>query len=816
MAKGGFGGSVKLTGASEYKKALSDISQNLKVVSAEMKATSTSFDAGAMSEKEMEQATKDLGDSLAKQKDALSSLKDQMAQMSKEYEDAERLHQSFVRSYETEKAKLEEIGKTLGTTSKEYEEQQNVVTKLGQVVEDSSRSLESQAKALNDMKIKTANAESTINQTSMALEKLGDSAEDSGKEAEKSTEGFTVMKGVLSNLATQVINSVIDGLKNMGKAMVDTVAEVGELGDEIDKESQKLGMSAEKYQELSYAMEMSGASIDNVKKGIMQINTALAGVENGVEGASEQFDALGVSLTNADGSLKSSEDVLLESIDALASMEDVTQRNALAQDIFGKSYTELAPLLNTGAEGIKDLMSEAEEYGMVMSNDVVSASADFDDSLTRMQGTIQGVKNNMVGQLLPSITTVINGFSSLANGSTGASSMIKVGIYQMIDEFKEMIPEALAFVQTISDTLLEVAPTIISALADGIMLYAPQLTTMLVDLATSLGSTIIDELPTLLIAGIRIVEALGQGLIDGLPNLISKVPNLIVNTIEIIRDYLPDILQMGISIVQSLASGLISAVPQLIAELPYLINSTVEFLLACLPDLIATGTELFTSLLNADNITSVITLICDMLPTLIEGLCSGILEHLPEIIEAGITLFTSLISNLDDIISGIVENIPEILDAIFDSLLLGVEGMADIGLQLIQGLWNGISDATDWLIGKIGEFTDDVLDAICDFFGIASPSKLMRDTVGKNLALGIGVGFESEMETVAKQMQDSIPTSFDVDTSINANGGMTSQESMFDSMVSAFKEALSEVKIEMNDEEMGKFVDATVTDLVYS
>jgi hypothetical protein len=140
--------------------------------------------------------------------------------------------------------------------------------------------------------------------------------------------------------------------------------------------------------------------------------------------------------------------------------------------------------------------------------------------------------------------------------------------------------------------------------------------------------------------------------------------------------------------------------------------------------------------------------------------------------------------------------------------------MADVGLQLVQGLWNGISDATEWLIGKIGEFTDDVLDAICDFFGIASPSKLMRDTVGKNLALGIGVGFENEMETVAKQMQDSIPTSFDVDTSINANG--QSNVMTFDGLVDAFKEALFDVKIEMDDEEMGRFVDKTVTDLVYS
>ena len=812
MAKGGFGGSVKLTGASEYKKALSDISQNLKVVSAEMKATSTSFDAGAMSEKEMEQATKDLSDSLAKQKDALSSLKDQMAQMSKEYDDAERLHQSFVRSYETEKAKLEEIGKTLGTTSKEYEEQQNVVTKLGQVVEDSSRSLESQAKALNDMKIKTANAESTINQTSMALEKLGDSAEDSGKEAEKSTEGFTVMKGVLSNLATQVINSVIDGLKNMGKAMVDTVAEVGELGDEIDKESQKLGLSAEKYQELSYAMEMSGASIDNVKKGIMQINTALAGVENGVEGASEQFDALGVSLTNADGSLKSSEDVLLESIDALASMEDVTQRNALAQDIFGKSYTELAPLLNTGAEGIKDLMSEAEEYGMVMSNDVVSASADFDDSLTRMQGTIQGVKNNMVGQLLPSITTVINGFSSLANGSTGASSMIKVGIYQMIDEFKEMIPEALAFVQTLSDTILEVAPSVVNALMDGIVSAIPELMPTVMNIITTIIETLLGMLPQVIDGGMQIIVGLINGITNAIPQLVGMLPQIITNIVTTLTNNLPLIISAGMQLLVALSNGIIQALPDLIAQMPTIITSIVNSLLDSIPIIISTGVTLLTSLIN--NMDSIIEGIVEALPSLITGIIEGLMEHLPEIIQAGIDLLVALVTNIDDIIGGIVEAIPDIIDAIVDGFLEGVSSMADVGLQLVQGLWNGISDATEWLIGKIGEFTDDVLDAICDFFGIASPSKLMRDTVGKNLALGIGVGFENEMETVAKQMQDSIPTSFDVDTSINANG--QSSVMTFDGLVDAFKEALFDVKIEMDDEEMGRFVDKTVTDLVYS
>jgi phage-related protein len=807
----GFGGAVKLTGESEYRKALSQITQNLKVVSAEMKATTSSFDAGEKSEEELAKASQELSSSLETQKKAIADLKSQLATMTKEYEDAQRLHQSFVNEYDKEKAKLEEIGNTLGTTSKEYEEQKNVVTQLGQVVAESSKSLDAQGKALNDMKVKTANAETTVNKTAQALNGLGKEAEESGKEAEKGSEGFTVMKGVLSNLATQVINSVTDGFKNMGKAVVDTVAEVGALGDEIDKESQKLVLATDTYQELAYAMEMSGASIGDISKGMMNITNAIADTENGVEGASEKFDALGVSLQNVDGSMKSSEQVLMESIDALASMTDETQRNALANDIFGRSYADLKPLLNSGSEGIKELMQEAEEYGMVMSQDGVNASADFDDSLTRLNGTIGGIKKSMVGNLLPSVTTVINGFSDLANGSQGASAMIKVGIYQMIDEIKTMIPEMLSFVQTMSDTIIEIAPTVISALVDGIMTTIPQLIPTVVSVLDAIVQMVVDNIPHLLVGGIQIITGLADGIAGAIPNLISQIPTLISNIVEVITDYLPDLVQSGLSLITALADGIMEAIPNLIAQVPTIITSLVNTLLDNIPMIIETGISLLTSLVT--NMDAIITAIVDALPTLITGLVDGLLEHLPEIIDAGVSLLVALVSNMDDILAGVVGAIPDILDAMVSALLEGVSSMADVGLQLIQGLWNGISDATDWLIDKIGEFTDDVLDAICDFFGIASPSKVMRDTVGKNLALGIGVGFENEMKTVSKQMQDAMPTSFDVATNLNTT---TSTERQEMDMVSAFKEALSQMKIEMDDEEMGKFVDKTVTELVYT
>ena len=107
-----------------------------------------------------------------------------------------------------------------------------------------------------------------------------------------------------------------------------------------------------------------------------------------------------------------------------------------------------------------------------------------------------------------------------------------------------------------------------------------------------------------------------------------------------------------------------------------------------------------------------------------------------------------------------------------------------------------------------------VLNGIKKVFGIHSPSTVFRDEVGKNLALGIGEGFTDEMANVTSDMQNSIPTSFD--TELNVGNGSASGGSSYPNMVEAFKEALSEMKIELDDEVAGRFVETTVTNAIYN
>jgi len=877
-----FGGSVKLSGESEYRKALSQITQELKVVSSEMKATSSSFDAGEKSTEEMIQASESLMSSLDQQKSALANVKAQLAQMISEYEQTAEANKKLEETLDTEKSKLDEIGRTLGTSSEEYKNQQKVVEDLSAELTQSERAYEAQGKAINDLKIKTANAETNINKTAIAIDQMGEQAENAsketdtlgkstdqaGKDASSASEGFTVMKGILANLAADAIEACIKGLADLGSSIVNTVSEVGALGDEIDKESQKLGLSSDTYQELAYAMEMSGSSIDDVSRGMRNISEALAGVEDGVDGATDKFDALGVSLTNSDGTLKSQEQVLLESIDALSNMESVTQRNALANDIFGKSYTELAPLLNSGSDGIEALMQEAKDYGMVMSRDAVNASANYDDALTRLNGTIQGVKNGVVGEFLPAITDLVNAFSALAIGSEDAGAQIEGAIGTIIQQFLDMIPNVLTTVQSLADTLLAVAPDIINSLVVGINSALPSLITTATQIVTSLVTTLIAQLPAVLRVGLEAILNLMNGLKSAMPQLIAMLPSIITEICQTLIAYAPQILQAGIDLLMALGQGLLNALPQLVAALPDIILGIVNFFLENIPVIIDAGVQLLTSL--TENMDLIITNICDALPILIEGLVNGLLDHLPEIIEAGVTLIGALITNLPQITITICSKLPELITSIVQVFIDAIPRIMDVGYQLIVGLWNGINNAKDWLLDKISGFVDDVMDGIKDFFGVESPSKRMRDEVGVFLAEGIGVGFEQEMGNVTKEMEkssegmirslsdtllgaekdainnavdgmmsdimsrtenltvplklwssvgDSMPQGFDLG-SVNAMQNVSvpaqTEVNTFESMVAAFKDALSEMKIEMDDEEMGKFVDKTVTQLAYS
>jgi phage-related protein len=180
------------------------------------------------------------------------------------------------------------------------------------------------------------------------------------------------------------------------------------------------------------------------------------------------------------------------------------------------------------------------------------------------------------------------------------------------------------------------------------------------------------------------------------------------------------------------------------------------------------------------------------------------------------------ISNLGNGISGMKTWAVNSIKTLGTNMLNGIksifswDNIKTIGSNLIKGLWNGISDMSGWILNKIKGFGDSVLSGIKSFFGIHSPSTVFRDEVGTNLALGLGEGFSNSMGSITKDMQKSIPTEFDTNATINGINANNPSSGGYANMINAFKEALKDVKVVMNDREMGTFVEDTMTRLVYT
>ena len=215
-----FGGSIKLTGADEYKNALRQITQSLRETGSELTAVASRYDKNDSSLSTLKAKTTELNGVLEKQVQAYNNLKGSYETFSSKVSEQATQHQKLVQEYNNEKQKLEEIRKASGENSQAYQDQQAKVNDLAGAVAKSSQNMNENEIALSKMKTQLNQAEATVNKTTKEIDELGNETEESGKKAEKSGEGYTVFKNILANLGTQAINSCINGLKNLGGAFI--------------------------------------------------------------------------------------------------------------------------------------------------------------------------------------------------------------------------------------------------------------------------------------------------------------------------------------------------------------------------------------------------------------------------------------------------------------------------------------------------------------------------------------------------------------------------------------------------------------------
>lgn len=461
----GFGGSVKLTGESEYRKALSQITQSLKVVSSEMKAVSSAYDTNDADTKALANQSKQLTTSLNQQKTALQNLKSQLGAMESEYKKSRTAHNALVSEYDKEKSKLLEIGKTLGTSSTEYKNQQKVVKELETKVQESSKAFDTQTKAINTMRIQTANAETTVNNTTKALDKLGNETEDTANSVVKAGDGFTVFKGVLSNLASQAIAKAVEAVKrlgtavvNVGKQAVTSQAEYEQLVGGVETLFKSSAKEVQKYADMAY--KTAGLSANQYMETVTSFSASLLqGLNGDTAKAAKIADMAIIDMSDNANKMGTSMELIQNAYQGFAK-DNFTMLDNLKLG-YGGTASEMARLINeTGvmgkafkatAQNVKDVPFDKmlEAIHKVQQNMGITGTTAKEAS-----ATIQGSVNSMKSAWQNLLTGIANSQLDRKQLVKNFTDSIKTAAKNLIPTVKQTISGLVETAEDLLNTLM--------------------------------------------------------------------------------------------------------------------------------------------------------------------------------------------------------------------------------------------------------------------------------------------------------------------------------------------------------------------------
>lgn len=367
-----------------------------------------------------------------------------------------------------------------------------------------------------------------------------------------------------------------------GAAIVKGAGDVAAYGDNIDKMSQKMGLSIAAYQEWDAIMQHSGTSIESLQ-------ASMKTLANAVENDNAAFGRLGI--TQEQIASMNNEELFSATITALQNVKNETERTYLAGQLLGRGATELGALLNTSAEDTEAMRQRVHELGGVMSNEAVKAAAAYQDSLQDMQTAFGGLKNQLMSEFLPGITGVMDGLTDIFSGdSERGLGQISSGINSVISTISGKIPQ-----------FMELGQTILVSLATSITDNLPTLLTAGGKVILDLVNTgILPNMGQVVAVGLEVIVSLAQGIADSLPELVPTIVDVVLQIVDTLTnpDTLVALVEASLAIIIALAEGLIKVLPKLTEKAPVIVYNLIEAIIRAAPELLIAAAEMVMTLVQ--------------------------------------------------------------------------------------------------------------------------------------------------------------------------------------------------------------------------
>lgn len=542
--------------------------------------------------------------------------------------------------------------------------------------------------------------EAAASGTDDAVADVGDAAEEAGEKAEKASGGWTVLKGVMADLASSAIKAAVSTVVDGAKKMVSAGLEYNQaMEGYVTNFTTMLGGSSEA------ANGMVGS--------LQKLASATPLAMSDLAGGAQTLLAFGVASDDVSGTLQRLGDISLGNADKMQSLARAYGKATAQGKLTGETvqmmidagWNPLIDICDQTGESMEDVQKRmaagsisAEELTQAVnhatdaggkfaggmeaaSKTVAGLTSTLQDNVNAMLGKLmQPVSDAMLSTLLPTaidavdqLTTAfedegIDGFSRVAGNLIASLSA------QLVSYAPQAIPAALAF---------------IGALVTGLLLATPDLTGTAIELVGALLLGISDQLPDIMTAAM-----------SALLGIVGKITS---------PESITLLIQAAMQLMLALARGLIAAIPQLIDAVPGIITNLVESFYAMLPEIIGVGIEIV------------------------------------------IALASGLVSNAGHIIAAV----PRLVETIVRGFLAAVKSYWDIGKSIVDGIRQGITEQWQRLKSDVSNLFTGLVSWIKNLLGIHSPSRVFAD-IGQNMAAGIGDGWASTIGDINRQIGESL------------------------------------------------------------
>ena len=577
-----FGGTVKLTGESEYRKALKDITNNLKVMSSEIKLTASEFSKSDDAVENSKNKSKNLNKQIDQQVQTILGLQEGLKLARTEYGDNSRAVANWQSKLNLAKAdlnklnsELEENEKSLNDTEDNFDDAGNSALKFGDILK---------ANVLGNV------ITGGLKKLASAVKEVGSAILNVGKQALNSYADYEQLVGGVETLfkdnASTVENYANNAYKTAGLSANEYMNTVTSFSASL---LQSLNGDTAK------SAQVADMAITDMSDNANKMGTDMSMIQNAYQGFAKQNYTMLDNLKLGYGGTKSEMERLLKDAQKISGIKyDISNLNDVYQAIHviqgelgitGTTAKEASTTIQGSVSAMKSAWQNMltgiatgnkKNIGNLVNNLADSVITATKNILPRIQEIASGIVS-----VLPQIIEQINeNLPMLLDSGVQILNTLMEGI---ITNLPAIMQGANQIISTLLSTLVSMLPKIIEmgiqlivSLVQGIAQQLPTLIPQMIDAVILIVDTLLDNIDLIIDAGIQLLIGLAEGLIEALPQLIEKIPVIIEKVINAITNNLPKLVEMGITLIVKLAEGLIKAIPQLISKIPEIISSLVN------------------------------------------------------------------------------------------------------------------------------------------------------------------------------------------------------------------------------------------------